>query len=117
MTEVEVSISFPGLDTKELSVTNIQVLNVPEGMSYELLTQAQKITVRGPKDAVKKVSANDLKVTIDLSEADAVAGTRTYKLVVTVDATKHPNVGVIDTYSVGVTLKDGVAPASEEPLE
>lgn len=117
VTEVEVSISFPGLDTKELSVTNIQVLNVPEGMSYELLTQAQKITVRGPKDAVKKVSANDLTVTIDLSGVDAVAGTRTYNLVVTVDATKHPKVGVIGTYSVGVTLKDGVAPASEEPLE
>lgn len=117
VTEATVSISFPGLDTKELSVTNIQVLNVPEGMSYELLTQAQKITVRGPKDAVKKVSANDLKVTIDLSEADAVAGTRTYNLVVTVDKTKHPSVGVIGTYVVGVTLKDGVAPASEEPLE
>ena len=117
VTEATVSISFPGLDTKELSVTNIQVLNVPEGMSYELLTQAQKITIRGPKDAVKKVSANDLTATIDLSEADAVAGTRTYNLVVTVDKTKHPSVGVIDTYVVGVTLKDGVAPASEEALE
>ena len=116
VTEATVTVSFPNLGTKELSVTNIQVLNVPEGMSYELLAQALKVTVRGPKNVIDKVTANDVTVTVDFPSTVA-AGTATYKPVITVDSDKYPNVGAIGTYSVGVTLKEGVAPASEEPLE
>ena len=110
-TDAKVSISFPNLGTKELSVTNIQALNVPEGMSYELLAQALKVTVRGPKSIVDKVNANDVTVTVDL--ANALVGTATYKPVITVDSEKYPGVGVIGVYTVGVTLKEGVEPASE----
>ena len=115
--EATVQISFPLLDTKELSVTatNIQVLNVPEDMSYEMLTQALKVTVRGPKNLVGRVNANDVTVTIDL--ADAVAGTATYKPVITVDEKRFPSVGVIGTYSVGVTLQADASAASETTPE
>ena len=115
VTDAKVSVSFPNLGTKELSVTNIQALNVPEGMSYDLLAKALKVTVRGPKDVIDKVTANDVTVTVEL--AGEAAGTRTYKPVITVDTDKYPNVGVIGTYSVGVTLTEGVATVSEEPTE
>ena len=115
VTKATVKVSFPNLGTKELSITKIRALNVPEGMSYELLAQELKVTVRGPKDVINKVTANDVTVTVDFS--NAVAGTATHKPVITVDTTKYPNVGVIGTYSVGVTLKDGVSPASELEAE
>ena len=110
-TEATVKVSFPNLGTKELSVTNIQALNVPEGMNYELLAKALKVTIRGPKNIVDKVSANDVTVTVDL--VNALVGTATYKPVITVDAEKYPDVGVIGVYTVGVTLKEGVEAASE----
>lgn len=111
-TDAKVTISFPNLGTKELSVTNIRVLNAPEGMSYELLAQTLKVTVRGPKDVIDKVTANDVTVTVEFPDA-VTAGTSTYKPVITVDPEKYPDVGAIGTYAVGVTLKDGVEPASE----
>ena len=115
VTDAKVSVNFPNLGTKELSVTNIQALNVPEGMSYDLLAKALKVTVRGPKDVIDKVTANDVTVTVEL--AGEAAGTRTYKPAITVNTDKYPNVGVIGTYSVGVTLTEGVATVSEEPTE
>ena len=114
VTEAKVFVSFPNLATKKLSVTNIQVLNVPEGMSYKLLAQAQEVTVRGPKNLVTKVTADDLTVIVDLSEATAGAGTATYKPLITVDNEKHPGVGVIGVYSVGVTLQEDPEAQNEE---
>lgn len=111
-TEATVTFSFPNLGTKELYITNIQALNVPEGMSYALLAQELKVTVRGPKDQISKVLASDLTATIDFT--GAVASTKTYTPVITVDTAKHPNVGVFGTYSLGVTLREGVDPASTE---
>ena len=112
VTEATVEISFPNLGTKELTITDIQVINVPEGMSYEMLAQELKVTVRGPKRLVNRVTASDLTVTIDLSEA--APGTATYKPVITVDSKKHPGIGAIGAYSVGITLQEDLSPASEE---
>ena len=112
VTEATVTISFPNLVTKELSVTKIQALNVPEGMSYALLAEALNVTVRGPKDVIDKVTANDVTVTVDFAGVTA-AGTKTYKPVITVNPDKYPTVGACGIYSVAVTLKDNVEPASE----
>lgn len=106
-TEATVKVSFPNLGTQELTVTNIQALNVPEGLECEIMAKEQKVTVRGPKDVVARVKPTDLTVTIDFS--NAVAGTETYTPVITVDQTKCPGVGVIGEYSISATLQDAVA--------
>jgi YbbR domain-containing protein len=106
-TEATVKVSFPNLGTQELTVTNIQALNVPEGLECEIMAKEQKVTVRGPKDVVARVKPTDLTVTIDFS--NAVAGTETYTPVITVDQTKCPGVGVIGEYSISATLQDAAA--------
>lgn len=111
----KVWISFPNLGVKELTVTKFEALNVPEGMYVEWVTQSLKVTVRGPKDDVAKVLANDVTVTVDF--ANAVASTASFTPVITVNATKHPNVGAIDDYSISATLQEGVEPASETTTE
>lgn len=111
-TEAIVSVSFPNLDTKELIVTNFNVLNVPEGLACELLTKELKVKVRGPKDVVARVKASDLTVTIDFATVTgAVAGTNTYTPVITVDETKCPGVGAIGKYVVSATLQEATATA------
>lgn len=104
LTEAKVYVTFPGLATKDFTVTKIQALNVPEGMEYELITQALKVTVRGPQEEISKLTLNDITVTIDF--ADAVAGTATFKPVITIDGKKFPNVGAAGIYSVSATLVD-----------
>lgn len=108
-TECTVTISFPNLATQEVTVTEIQVLNVPEGLEYELRTKELTVRVRGPKDVVTRVKPSHLTVTIDL--ANAVVGTATYTPVITVDETKCPGVGAIGQYNISATLQDAVAVA------
>lgn len=109
-TEIIVKVSFPNLGTQELTITNIQALNVPEGLDCELLTKELKVTVRGGKDVVARVKASDLTVTVDFAKlTDVVAGTKTYTPEITVDQTKCPGVGVIGEYSISATLQDAVA--------
>lgn len=110
-----VTFRFPNLGTKELSVTKINAVNVPEGLSYELLAKAVQVTVRGPKDVVGKVTANDVTVTIDFT--GAVVGTSTFTPEITVDAAKYPTVGALGSYSVGVTLQESVDTADETAPE
>lgn len=111
-TEIIVKVSFPNLGTQELTITNIQALNVPEGLDCELLTKELKVTVRGGKDVVARVKASDLTVTVDFAKlTDVVAGTKTYTPEITVDQTKCPGVGVIGEYSISATLQDAVQTA------
>lgn len=111
-TDAKVMVSFPNLGTQDVIVTNIQVLNVPEGLECELITKELKVTVRGGKDVVARVKPSDLTVTIDFATiTDVVAGTTTYTPVITVDNTKQPGVGVIGTYTVSATLQAAAATA------
>ena len=111
-TEATVKVSFPNLGTQEVAVTNIQVLNVPEGLACELITKELKVTVRGLKDVVTRVKPSDVTVTVDFATVtDAVAGTITYEPVITVDQTKCPGVGVIGEYTVSATLQAATATA------
>ena len=108
-TEVTAKISFPGLAIQELTVTNIQALNVPEGLECEIMAKELKVKVRGPKDVVTRVKPSDLTVTIDFT--GMVAGTATYTPAITVDTTKCPGVGVIGEYSISATLQAATATA------
>lgn len=104
VTEANVAVSFPNLAIKEFSVTDITVLNVPEGMSHDLVTKALKVSVRGPRDVVSKMTVNDVTVTIDL--AGMSVGTATFKPEITINSEKCPGVGAIGSYSVSVTLQE-----------
>ena len=111
VTEANVSVSFPNLATREFSVTNIEALNVPEGMSHELVTKALKVSIRGPREVVTKLTVNDYKVTIDF--ANVGIGTATFKPEITVDNEKFPGVGAVGSNSGSATLQEAVDPLSE----
>lgn len=100
ITDATVSISFPELSKKDFTVTNIQTNNVAEGMEATLLTKQLVITIRGPKSQMARLSAEDIKVVLDLTgvvNTDAVAPQITFG-----DA--FPDVGVVGKYTVSVTV-------------
>lgn len=103
VTEAEVSVTFPGLTTKEFVVERIRGLSAPEGMETEIITEKLTVTVRGTSALVNKLTASDITINVDLS--GAVAGTGTYKGTV-VFAEGYEDVGVMGTCSVTVTVKE-----------
>lgn len=102
-TEAEVSVSFPGLATKEFVVDLIRRQNVPEGMEAEVITEKVTVKVRGSSDLINKLTAEDIAIHVDLS--GAVPGTGTYKGTV-VFGEGYEAVGAMGTYSVTVTVTE-----------
>lgn len=98
--EATVTVRFPNLAVKTLTVKNIQAVNVPAGLDAELITQRLKITIRGPKKRVEKVKEENITVIVDFSNEQA--GTVSVKAQITVDV---DGVGAVDTYNVTATLK------------
>lgn len=102
ISEAKVSISFPNLRTQTFRVTNIQPVNVPEGMECELVTKELQITVRGPRELITAMKETDIAVTVDL--ANAGIGTSNVRATVTLGKS-FAEAGTVGTYAVSVTLK------------
>lgn len=100
--KVEVTISLPYLETKELPITNIVADNVPKGMTADIGTKVCTVLVRGPKGQIESVQAEDLEIRVDLT--DAVSGTELYKANVYVINTDYEAVGVVGNYNITVEL-------------
>lgn len=103
VTKAKVDVTFPNLRTRKISVTDIKIENLPEGLEAELITESMELTLRGLAEQVDALKASDLTVTVDL--ADAQPGTFTKGVSITVDS-KYPDVGTMGTYSVSVTVKE-----------
>lgn len=58
--EVKVDIKFPQLSTKELTVTNIQPINVPENLDVQIITKQLELVLRGPKSKLNSVTADNI---------------------------------------------------------
>ncbi len=103
LTEVQVEIKFPELQTKTLlNITNIKPVNVPAGLEADLITQSlEKVTVRGPGEQIAQITEGDITAVVDFTGAQP--GTATMNVQITVDA-RFPGVGAVGTYSVSATL-------------
>ena len=104
VTEATVTVEFSGLSIEEFDVNRIDVINVPAGMEYDLLNKVVKVTLRGPTALMKKISAEDIAITVDLSDKEL--GSSTVKAEISIDGTGFEDVGALGSYSVSVTLKE-----------
>lgn len=101
VTEASVNVNIPDLYTKTVTVRDFSVINVPDGMSADVITRMLEITVRGTEDAVDSVTADDITVNVDCS--DEQEGTATIKAQILVDV---DGVGAVGIYNVTATLKE-----------
>ena len=80
---------------------NIELINIPEGMKAELITEKITLIIRGPSSDMAKLMLEDVKITVDLTGAEA--GTSTYKARVVTGA--YPALGAVGAYSANVTVE------------
>lgn len=101
--EAKVSIKFTGLKTKEFTVENIQMENVPEGLDVELISTSLTVKVRGVPSQIDRLTAEDIIAVVDFSNAEP--GTATYRAAVTFgDA--FPDVGALKSVSVSAIVQE-----------
>ncbi len=102
-TQVKVQVKFPGLATKTLRVTNIQAINVPEGMEATFITKELEVILRGPKSLMAKLRPEHVIVTADFQ--GAVQGTLRMKVTISFTP-EFSQVGQMGgTYTVMATLR------------
>ncbi len=101
MTEATVTIAFPGLETKTLTISTIQVVGLPQNMTASVGTQVCTITVRGPKAQIDAITEEHVTIRVDLT--DAQMGEDMYVAQVYVDGA-FPGVGALGTYQISVRV-------------
>lgn len=103
LTSATVTVDFPKLRTVKMTVGDIRIIGLPEGLEAELITQQLEVTIRGLAEQIMGLRAADLTVTVDLSNAQV--GTFTQGVTITISS-RFPDVGTMGTYSVSVTVKE-----------
>lgn len=98
----KVTIQFPELKTTELTVTKLSAVNVPEGMKAEILSQSVSVKLRGPGDKLTNITADDVKIVVDLTDGKAGNFNADAQVVITND--DYASAGALGTYSVTVSL-------------
>ena len=104
VTDVTASIDFDNLLIKKFTVSNIKVVNVPEGMEYDLMNEALEVTLRGNALLIGTLEPDDISIVVDLSDKEA--GTFTVKASIVIGKSTHTSIGEMGTHSVSVTLAE-----------
>ena len=102
VSEVNVTVRFTGLKTREFVIDTFELINVPEGMEAEIINANLTVKVRGPEEEMAQLSEADIRAVVDFSNAEV--GTATYKASILV-GDKFPNVGALKTSSVSATVQ------------
>jgi YbbR domain-containing protein len=107
LTDAAVTVKINGLETVQLSATNIQATNVPEGYDAALITQSLDVIIRGEPEDVdpERLQPSNIRVVADLSELGSTSGTYTVTARVYVDG-DFGDVGAIGEYRVTVALSE-----------
>lgn len=102
VSEATVSIRFTGLKIKEMTVDQIEAINVPEGMRAEIINANLSVKVRGPEAEIAALQEKNIRAVVDFANAEV--GTATYKVKLLFDDS-FPNVGAVKGSSVSATVQ------------
>lgn len=101
ITDVEADVKLTGLSSKDFTIQQISMLNVPQGLEAELITESLVLTVRGPSAQVARLTADHIQVCVDFANAEL--GTSTFRANV-IFADGFDDVGVLHTESISASL-------------
>ena len=101
ITEAQVTVTVKGLATRSMDVSNIRIINEPEGYSVEKVTQTRTIVIRGSESALAQVDPAQVWIVADMSK---ITATGTNSVPVTVYLNASDEVGVIGDYKIVVNI-------------
>ena len=101
-TTATVSLEFVGLSSDMFIVTNLSAANVPDGYEASIIDMNKVVTVRAPSDILPRITANNIRVVADLT--DAAPGRSRVPTTVYVDG--YEKAGAVGSYPVYVQLEE-----------
>lgn len=101
--DVEVKVELPGITTKTLEVTRFEEVDVPAGMQVTLTAKKIKVTVRGPKELLNRITEKDLVIKVYFTGAQAGTDQFEAKVVVT-NPDLAAKVGAMDIDNLNATV-------------
>ena len=104
ITEAEVKVEIVGLETKNFTVRNIQCRGVTDGYIADVVSRAITVKIRGTKEALEDLNADDILAYADLTDYDITTGAQIIPVKIQVDGSTE--VGAIGgPYSVSVEIR------------
>ena len=67
--KVNVTIDLPDLETKTFQINQILPQNIPAGVHVDIMTKELTVTLRGPANVIDRMTADQIQVLVDFSEA------------------------------------------------
>lgn len=102
ITSTTLTITFKSsLETRAFTVTNISAIGLSQGQSFNRMTNAVEVLLRGDAQDLEDVTAEDIRVVVDLSPYED-NGTYSVPAIILVDG--HDGVGAVGTYSVACRI-------------
>ncbi len=102
VTTATVTVTLPALAVREFTVTDIQAINVPEGMEVEIISQEKVVQLRGPRLQIYAMTAEDITILVDMTEAEI--GSASYEATVQIADAYAQDVGLIGSCEVNVRV-------------
>ena len=109
--EVTATVSFPSLAKKMLTISKDRFVTVgaPVGASVTWITEMVEVELRGPQEAIDKITDQDISVTVDFTNEELGSVSKAPKITI---SSAYPNVGAISVSTVTATLQVGAADAA-----
>lgn len=100
--EATVRIEIHGLSMGTMETDNIELINAPDGYKGKAVTQTCQIQLRGTKEALDRLTDEQLRIVGDLQNATVATGTQTIPVKVYVDS--GGEIGVMGEYTIVVSI-------------
>lgn len=101
-TEVTVKLSFNGLTTREIVISDFKITGVPEGYEGKVITEKLTVKVRGRSELVNRLNAQDISAQVDFTGEEP--GDATIRVNITFSV-KFKSLGVLGKPTVTTSLQ------------
>ncbi len=109
-----VTVRLSGLETKNVTATQIEFINVPANYKPTALTQTVSVTVRASESSVENITYKNLRLVANLQD---YSGAGRYEVPVKVYIDGYEDAGVLGEYSIIVDISAIVDSDAEDDEE
>ena len=102
-TEAKVDVEIAGLTTSNFNLKNISVINTPEGVSAEIMSESLDVVIRGTEEQLAKLAAENIRAVADLTDYKESTGPYMVPSKIYVDG--FIDVGAVGDYQISVNLQ------------
>ena len=102
-TEAKVDVEIAGLTTSNFNLKNISVINTPEGISAEIMSESLDVVIRGTEEQLAQLAAENIRAVADLTDYKESTGPYMVPAKIYVDG--FIDVGAVGDYQISVNLQ------------